>query len=81
MATAYEVSFFWGVLVSVVSFLTAYYIFREGFVMFHGKEHFRHEHKEEPHESPGVMTIPMVVLGVMAVSAGFFEGGMVVYWE
>ncbi len=74
VAIAYEVNFFWGVLVSVVSFLTAYYIFREGFVMFHGKEHFRHEHKEEPHESPGVMTIPMVVLGVMAVSAGFFEG-------
>ncbi len=74
VSTAYEVSFFWGVLVSVVSFLTAYYIFREGFVMFHGKEHFRHEHKEEPHESPSVMTIPMVVLGVMAVVAGFFEG-------
>ncbi|MFN3814516.1 MAG: NADH-quinone oxidoreductase subunit L, partial [Aquificaceae bacterium] len=38
VATAYEVSFGWGVLVSLVSFLTAYYIFREGFVMFHGKE-------------------------------------------
>ncbi|MFN3870326.1 MAG: NADH-quinone oxidoreductase subunit L [Aquificaceae bacterium] len=71
VATAYEVSFGWGVLVSLVSFLTAYYIFREGFVMFHGKE--RH-HGEEPHESPSVMVVPMVVLGVMAVVAGFFEG-------
>ncbi len=74
VSTAYEASFFWGVLVSVVSFLTAYYIFREGFVMFHGKEHFRHEHEKEPHESPGVMAIPMLLLALMAVSAGFFEG-------
>jgi NADH-quinone oxidoreductase subunit L len=74
VATAYEVSFFWGVLVSVVSFLTAYYIFREGFVMFHGREYFRHEHEGEPHESPSVMVVPMLVLSVMAVVAGFFEG-------
>jgi NADH-quinone oxidoreductase subunit L len=68
IASAYGASFFWGVLASVVSFLTAYYIFREGFVMFHGKE------KEEGHESPSVMLVPMVALGVMAVVAGFFEG-------
>ena len=71
VATAYEASFGWGLLASVVSLLTAYYIFREGFVMFHGKE--RH-HGEEPHESPGVMLVPMVVLSIMAVVAGFFEG-------
>ena len=71
VATAYEASFGWGLLASVVSLLTAYYIFREGFVMFHGKE--RH-HGEEPHESPGVMLIPMVILSIMAVVAGFFEG-------
>jgi len=71
VATAYEASFGWGLLASVVSLLTAYYIFREGFVMFHGKERHR---GEEPHESPGVMLVPMVVLSIMAVVAGFFEG-------
>ncbi|MCX8076088.1 MAG: NADH-quinone oxidoreductase subunit L, partial [Aquificaceae bacterium] len=71
IASAYEVSFFWGVLTSVVSFLTAYYIFREGFVVFHGEGQ---EHEEEAHESGGVMVVPMVVLGVMSVVAGFFEG-------
>ncbi|MFN4013528.1 MAG: NADH-quinone oxidoreductase subunit L, partial [Aquificaceae bacterium] len=60
-----------GLLASTVSLLTAYYIFREGFVMFHGKE--RH-HEGEPHESPPVMAVPMAVLGIMAVVAGFFEG-------
>ncbi|MDW8295052.1 MAG: NADH-quinone oxidoreductase subunit L [Aquificaceae bacterium] len=74
IATAYHVSFLWGVLTSVVSFLTAYYIFREGFVLFHGEERFRGRQEGEPHESPGVMVVPMVLLAVMAVVAGFFEG-------
>jgi len=37
----YEESVVWGVLGSVVAFITAYYIFREGFVVFHGEERFR----------------------------------------
>ncbi|MCS7171373.1 MAG: NADH-quinone oxidoreductase subunit L [Aquificaceae bacterium] len=74
IATAYHVSFFWGVLASVVSFLTAYYIFREGFVLFHGKERFKEEHDHYIHESPGIMLVPMLLLAVMAVVAGFFEG-------
>ncbi|MFN7065652.1 MAG: proton-conducting transporter membrane subunit, partial [Aquificaceae bacterium] len=69
-STAYEASFTWGVLVSAVSFLTAYYIFREGFVMFHGEE----RHNKEAHESPGIMTVPILVLSVMAIVVGFFEG-------
>ena len=32
VATAYEASFGWGLLASVVSLLAAFYIFREGFV-------------------------------------------------
>ncbi|MCS7263002.1 MAG: NADH-quinone oxidoreductase subunit L, partial [Aquificaceae bacterium] len=67
ISTAYESGFLWGVLTSVVSFLTAYYIFREGFVVFHGAEH------RVGHEAGSVMTVPMVVLSVMAVVAGFFE--------
>ncbi len=69
----YEVSFVWGVLGSVVAFITAYYIFREGFVVFHGEERFRRVVSYDPKEVPSVMTVPMVVLGVMAVSAGIFE--------
>ncbi len=69
IGSVYEASFGLGVLASVVSLLTAYYIFREAFVMFHGEE----RHKVEVHESEGVMVVPMVVLAVMAVGAGFFE--------
>jgi NADH-quinone oxidoreductase subunit L len=38
IASSYEADFGLGVFVSFVSFLTAYYIFREGFVMFYGPE-------------------------------------------
>ncbi|WP_457601131.1 proton-conducting transporter transmembrane domain-containing protein, partial [Hydrogenivirga sp.] len=70
----YEASFVWGLLGTVVAFLTAYYIFREGFVVFHGEERFREIDPHEPKEVGSVMTVPMVILGVMAVVAGFFEG-------
>ncbi len=70
IGSVYDVSFGFGVLASVVSLLTAYYIFREAFVMFHGKE----RHKDKAHESEGVMVVPMVVLAIMAVGSGFFEG-------
>ncbi|MGC8852198.1 MAG: NADH-quinone oxidoreductase subunit L [Hydrogenobacter sp.] len=70
IATAYESGLLWGVLASLVSFLTAYYIFREGFVMFHGEKEYEHK----PHESPSIMIVPMVVLGVFATVSGFGEG-------
>ncbi|SHK58317.1 NADH-quinone oxidoreductase subunit L [Thermocrinis minervae] len=70
LASAYGMSFALGVLVSFVSLLTAYYIFREFFVMFYGEE----RSEEEPHESPPVMLVPMLVLAVFAVFAGFAHG-------
>ncbi len=70
----YEESFVWGVLGTIVAFITAYYIFREGFVVFHGEERFKGMVKEEPKEVGGVMTVPMVVLGVMSIVSGLMEG-------
>jgi NADH-quinone oxidoreductase subunit L len=70
----YEASFVWGILGTVVAFITAYYIFREGFVVFHGEERYKEYSKGEPREVGSVMTVPMVILGVMAIVSGFFEG-------
>ncbi len=66
----FEWSFAVGVLGVVVTFVTAYYIFREGFVVFHREK----EYKEEVKEVGGVMTVPMVVLGVMSILVGLLEG-------
>jgi NADH-quinone oxidoreductase subunit L len=74
IASSYEASFGLGVFVSFVSFLTAYYIFREGFVMFYGPERHKGHFEEEPHEAPSVMLVPMVVLAIGSAVVGFFEG-------
>ncbi len=50
-------------------FVTATYTFRMLFMAFHGKEHFHGEHP--PHESPLVVTLPLVLLAIPSVAAGW----------
>jgi NADH-quinone oxidoreductase subunit L len=57
---------FW--LAVAAAFFTAFYMFRLYFLVFTGKP--RGDQKGV-HESPSVMTIPMMVLGVLAVVAGY----------
>jgi NADH-quinone oxidoreductase subunit L len=49
------------------AFVTAFYTFRMVFLTFHGN-YLGHGH---PHESPRVMTVPLVVLAIGAVAAGW----------
>jgi NADH-quinone oxidoreductase subunit L len=55
----------------IVVFLTAFYSFRLIFVTFHGKFRGTHEQEHHLHESPKVMTIPLMLLCVGAVAAGW----------
>jgi NADH-quinone oxidoreductase subunit L len=57
------------VLGLVTAFVTALYMARAVFLTFYG-EYKGHGH---PHESPAVMTVPMVALAGGAVVAGFFN--------
>ncbi len=50
------------------AFITAFYIFRMIFLTFTGQPRDPHAH---PHESPRVMTIPLVILAVFAALIGF----------
>jgi NADH-quinone oxidoreductase subunit L len=50
-------------------FLTAFYIFRAIFLAFTGEP--RTEGARQATESPGIMTLPMVILAVLAVVSGF----------
>ena len=52
-----------------VAGLTTFYIFRLFFVVFTGKE--KSEAVSHAHESPAVMTLPLVVLAVFALIGGF----------
>ncbi len=51
--------------------MTAFYMFRQLFMTFYGKFRGDHHTMEHLHESPGVMTMPLVILAIGAVFAGF----------
>ncbi|NOU95051.1 NADH-quinone oxidoreductase subunit L [Paenibacillus sp. LMG 31456] len=51
----------------IAAFFTAFYMSRLFFLVFFGKP----RHQAHVHESPASMTIPLVVLAVLAVVAGF----------
>jgi NADH-quinone oxidoreductase subunit L len=56
---------------TAVAALTAFYSFRIIFLAFHGKFRGTHEQDHHLHESPKVMTIPLIILAIGAISAGW----------
>ena len=54
----------------ITALMTAFYMFRLYFMTFEGKEKFDH-HKLHPHESPKLMTVPLIVLAVLSAIGGF----------
>lgn len=59
------------VIGTIVAGLTAFYSFRIIFLAFHGGFRGTHEQLHHLHESPKVMTIPLVILAIGAVVAGY----------
>ncbi|MCX4188754.1 NADH-quinone oxidoreductase subunit L [Methylophaga sp. OBS3] len=57
-------------------FITALYSFRLLFLVFHGQERFD-SHGHPPHESPKVVTVPLMLLAIPSVFAGYLIGDMV----
>ncbi len=55
------------------AFLTAFYMFRLYFMTFHGASRVTEEAKHHLHESPGSMTIPLVLLAVLSAIGGFVQ--------
>jgi NADH-quinone oxidoreductase subunit L len=66
--------------------MTAFYMFRQLFMVFFGESRADHHTREHLHESPGVMTLPLVVLAAGAVVAGWiglpavFGGSQFAHW-
>ena len=68
--------------VTIGVFITAFYTFRMMFLTFHGEERFRHAdahgeaahapgHAGDPHESPWVVTVPLVLLAIPSIYSGW----------
>ena len=56
-------------------FVTAAYTFRMVFMAFHGAPRF--DPGQPPHESPAVVTVPLVLLAIPSVAAGWVIGPVV----
>jgi len=59
--------------VTACVFVTALYTFRLVFYAFHGKARFD-THDHAPHESPAVVTVPLVLLAIPSICAGWVIG-------
>lgn len=78
-------------------FVTAFYSFRMYFLVFHGKErydqnpdahhhddhhgHDDHGHGHDPHESPWVVTAPLVLLAIPSVIIGYLTIGPMLFGD
>ena len=67
------------VCVVVGVFVTAFYSFRMIFMTFHGEERMDHHTKEHLHESPWVVTVPLVLLAIPSVVIGGWTMGPVLF--
>ena len=61
-------------------FVTAFYSFRMYFLVFHGPERFQNAHSA-PHESPGVVTVPLVLLAIPSAVIGFVTIGPMLFGD
>ncbi len=65
------------VLVLAGVFVTAFYSFRLLFMTFHGESRMDTHVQEHVRESPAVITVPLILLAIPSVIAGFFIGPIV----
>ncbi|SFN63822.1 NADH-quinone oxidoreductase subunit L [Nitrosospira briensis] len=52
-------------------FITAFYTFRLLFMTFHGKPRMDHHTEEHLHESPWMVTLPLIALAIPSIGAGW----------
>jgi NADH-quinone oxidoreductase subunit L len=62
-------------------FITALYSFRMFFLVFHGKERMDEHTRHHLHETPAVVTVPLILLAIPSVVIGFFTVGPVLFGD
>ena len=79
LVAAYANSPLWGVWMSVVAGMTAFYMFRLYYKIFWWNNPDYGHHT--PHEAPMTMTFPLIFLGLVSIVAGFIPFGEFVTWN
>ena len=60
------------IILLLTAVMTAFYMFRWYYQIFRGEERLSKEAKAHVHESPALMTLPLMVLAFFSVIAGYF---------
>lgn len=79
LSACYANSFIWGAWMSMVAGLTAFYMFRLYYLIFWWDEPDYGHHT--PHDSPWMMSIPLVFLAAVSCVCGFIPFGEFVTWN
>ena len=80
LVAAYERGLGWGLWMSMVAFLTAFYMFRIYYLIFFWKKHEVHTH-HTPKDQPWTMTLPLIILAAISCVAGFVPFHDLVTWD
>ncbi|WP_405233417.1 NADH-quinone oxidoreductase subunit L [Lentisalinibacter salinarum] len=70
---------YWSVLLGV--FVTALYSFRMFFLVFHGEERMDAATRSHLHETPAVVTVPLVLLAIPSLLIGWFTIGPLLFGD
>ena len=78
LVAVYAYSPFWGVWMSVVAGLTAFYMFRIYYLIFWWNDP---EYHHRPHDGEMAMSLPLIALAAISCVAGFIPFGHYVTWN
>ena len=65
-----NISVFW-IIGAVAAVMTSFYMFRSVFMTFYGKSRVEHDVAHHLHESPPLMTVPLMILAFLSLVGGF----------
>ena len=80
LVAAYERGLGWGLWMSAVAGMTAFYMFRIYLLIFFWKKHKVHT-VHEPADQPWTMTLPLIILATISIVAGFVPAAKMFTWD
>jgi NADH-quinone oxidoreductase subunit L len=81
LVAAFENSMLWGLWMTAVAGLTAFYMFRLYYRIFWWNTPDYEKHGHVPHDAPWTMTLPLIILATVSIVAGFIPFGELVTWN
>ena len=81
LVAAYQRGLGWGLWMSMVACMTAFYMFRIYYLIFFWKKHEVHDAHHAPKDQPWTMTLPLIILACISVVAGFVPFHNLVTWD